>query len=188
MSTDEAPKKKKRKREERKADEIVIPLVRPYKQVILAVLLFSACAVFLAYLAKTNDRGVIIYHLIHLGPDGADIFYAVLSLLSAGFVAIGVLGAYRISRFETFQLVLGDSTLSMPTGATFRVTEAEILFRDIVSVEMLPPDAPKRLMIHARTGSHGLPANYLPNGWTLREVGDRIIERARKENQQRSTG
>jgi hypothetical protein len=181
MDPDEHPQDGK-KREPREED-IVIPLRRPFTQLVLAALLFGGAAAFFAHRASTNDRGLILNGIIHFDPDGADVFYVVMALLSAGMSAMGAFGMWRLSRIDPFRVVIRKKSISLPSGPPVRAAESTISFRDVVGVELLPPQKPVRLAIHAAGGTHGIAANTLPEGWTLREIGDLVMERARRAQQ-----
>jgi hypothetical protein len=73
--------------ERKKREDTIIPLRRPYRELVLGFVLFGAAAAYLFYRASTNDRGLILNGLIHLDPSGAGTFFVVLGLLSVGMSA-----------------------------------------------------------------------------------------------------
>jgi hypothetical protein len=56
--------------------------------IVLCAGFFGLSAAVLGAKAANNDRGLIINHVIELGPEGATTFYWALTALSVGFVAI----------------------------------------------------------------------------------------------------
>lgn len=168
------------KKKSLKEPEIVVPLRRPYTQLGLGLVMFGFCAWFMAEQANTNDRGLIINGLIHLGPDGADIFYAVMALLSAGMSAGAAYAIYKYSRYASFEVVLGAKSMKIPVPA-FRATgDGKIRYRDIRAVQLDPPAKPARLVIHHEDGSYGIPAMWMAGGQTLSWLADQIVDRMRK--------
>ncbi len=82
-------------------------------KMILGIAFFGAGA--LIFFDKLLDpRGIIINGLIELGPAGADIFYSVLILASAVFVAFGIVGLIKSFGEPTF-IVLDSQSISGPT-------------------------------------------------------------------------
>jgi hypothetical protein len=56
----------------------------------LAALFFAGCT-YAMWLELLDPRGVIIDHMITLGPQGANVFFGALLLVSAGFTLTGAL-------------------------------------------------------------------------------------------------
>ncbi len=160
---------------------LTLQLQRPYGRLALAALLFAAAAAFFWHRAGTNDRGLIINGLIHLDPGGADVFYAVFCALCLAFTGLGLTSIYGLSRLKDFRLVLGKSTLKMPPGRYFSLPNEHVIpLAEILRVETHPPGAPRGLLVCTEDGSYGLDRAVLPEGWTIPELADRIIERARE--------
>src|SRR5580704_2371067 len=62
-----------------------------WRTMILAGGLFVACGLVLVEMAESNDRGLIIEHVIELSPRHATDFYWVMAVLSFTFVATAAL-------------------------------------------------------------------------------------------------
>jgi len=178
-------KEKSKKRDKRAEPKIVIPLKRPYAQLALGALLFGACAAFFFYRASTNDRGLILNGIIHFEPGGADVFYAVMGLLSAGFVVIAALGILRISQIQNFTLVIGARSVSLPVGKPMGMRMHEIPIADLVSIGKHPPASPKHVILQARQGTHWIPTSWLPEGWTADGLADELVARMRRDQDER---
>ena len=74
------------------------------------ILLFGAAAWFFIHEAVTNDRGLIINGLIHLGITGATVFYWVMASFSMGFVLLGliIMAAAILDRKKPVVRIYGD--------------------------------------------------------------------------------
>jgi hypothetical protein len=163
----------------------IIELARPYGRFALLSLLFGASAVFMAHEAETNDRGLIINGIIHLDPGSADVFYAVMALLSIGFVAIGVMAIFALRARKRFRIVLGKKRMAV--AARFRAwervreEEIEVRYDDVSGVTFTPLDKPVVLTISRREGAPlVLSKQFMPVGWTLRSIGDLVMQRVRE--------
>lgn len=158
---------------------VTIELVRPYGRFSLIVLMFGGAAAFFAHQASTNDRGLIINGIIHLGPSGADVFYAVLAILSVGFVAIGLLALRAFHARKSLRVVIGKKHVTMP--GRFRAWEGfqedvTVPYEDLASIAV----GPQFVRIVRRDGtSVFLAKHFVPEGWTLRSLADRIMAQAR---------
>ncbi len=172
--------KKPKKKRNRKEPDLVIPLRKPYKQLVLAVLFFGACAAFMFHRANTNDRGLILNGILHFEPGGADIFYAVMGLLSFGFVVMGGLGIYNYSRLAPFQLVASEAAVKLPSGRPTGIRMVELRFDEIESISIFPPGGEaKAVVVRTFDGMHSVAANWLPPGWTPGTLAAELVARMR---------
>lgn len=90
---------------------------------------FAVCAVFLAHMAATNDRGVIIESFIRLGPQGATAFYWCLTAFSVLFVLVAIAAAVR--RIVSPRVLVIDPTgLWLPHGA-FQMKLVRVDFSEV---------------------------------------------------------
>jgi len=182
------PKKKKAKKKkaeppkvakERTAD-IVVDLKRPYWQLGLTLGMFGLATPFMMNRAQTNARGLIINGLITLDPGQADVFYAVMALLSGLFAFAGAFGLDFYATAKHFRLVVGDHAVTMPQGAPYRLREVEIPYDEITMVELAPPGQPKRMTLHTQNnGQVGLVEMWMPDHFSLRRAAEEIIANVR---------
>lgn len=90
----------------------------PYKprpgRLVLAVLFFGFGGWLMNHAADTNDRGLILEHLIYLSPEGACVFYRIISWLCFGFVILAVLSLPQM--FLDRRLVLEKDAILIPRG------------------------------------------------------------------------
>lgn len=95
-------------------------LTYPYKPkpwlMLLVVIFFAACAAVLGNMAISNDRGLIINGIISMGDQGATIFYAILTLLSTGFVVAGALGVWSGVRSTRTVQLTQDAVICPKSG------------------------------------------------------------------------
>ncbi|WP_437285035.1 hypothetical protein [Sorangium sp. So ce406] len=162
-------------------DALEIPLRRPYGVLLLSALFFAACAAVLAHRALTNDRGLILNGIIPLERGGADVFYAVLALLSGALCALGFVGAARLAALKEFRILLGPRSISFPSIHPFRAArEVTVLLDRVEAVEMQPPARPVALSIREDDRAHSIPLRWLAEGWSAQEVGGAIIARVRE--------
>lgn len=162
-----------------RSTDIVIELKRPYTALSLAFILFGGSAAFMVNRAQTNDRGLIINGLIELDSSGADVFYAVMAVLSVGFSLMGALSLYNFARRKQFRVVLGRRSMTLPPSvAAFRMHDGEekVLFKAITSVELHP----QAIIIHTEEKRHAIATRWLPEGWPARELADTIVQRTQE--------
>lgn len=161
-------------------DALEIPLRRPYPELLLSAFFFAVCAAVLAHRAQTNDRGLILNGIIHFEPGGADVFYAVLAMLSGAFCALGVVGAARFAALKEFRIVLGPRSITLPSMHPLRgAREVTVPLDRVESVELQPPAKPITLVIREDDRAHSIPQRWLTKGWPAEEVAGAIIARVR---------
>ncbi|MDI1447187.1 hypothetical protein [Polyangium sp. 6x1] len=178
----------KTKRKKQSEATIQIRLRKPYRQLVLGLVLFGACAAFFFYRSMTNDRGLILNGVIHFGPDGADVFYAVMGLLCALMGGAALFSIHSFSKVEPFELVLGARSLSLPVRRTMGTQMTTVSIRDIVSVGMYPHDAPKSIVVQASGESYWIQGNWLPEGWTVQDLNRELVKRLRRQEEEPAAG
>jgi len=94
----------------------------------LAGLFFAGCT-YALWLELLDPRGVIINHMITLGPQGANVFFGVLLLVSAGFALTGAVLFVR-SFGERRWLTFDHDALRGPKNAISSL-EVRIAYRAI---------------------------------------------------------
>ncbi|WP_437964649.1 hypothetical protein WMF04_33840 [Sorangium sp. So ce260] len=162
-------------------DTLEIPLRRPYRELLLSGVFFAICAAVLAHRAHTNDRGLILNGIIHFEHGGADVFYAVLAILSGAMSALGLLVAARFAALKQFRILLGPRSVTLPSMHPFRgAREVTVLLDRIDAVEMQPPARPVALVIREDDRAHSIPRRWFPEGWSVQEVAGAIIARVRE--------
>jgi hypothetical protein len=146
--------------------------------IVLGTILSGLCAVILGSKAANNDRGLIIYHVIELGPDGATVFFWILTACSLGFV---VMAAFLVYHRVTFQqrLVFGPAALTVPASRWSR-EEKEIAYRDIQALSSATISGQRFLYITHSGGKHTITASMLPSKAAFEEVCQLLAERVRE--------
>jgi hypothetical protein len=163
----------------KRAKITVIPLRRPYKEAMLALVLFGACAVFFYVKASNNDRGLILNGLIEMGPEAADWFYAILGILSAGLALMGLFGAWRISQIKNFQIDLGRKELTFPAAPVFRAPLVTVPYDRIDAVEIVAHGSVSSVAIREGERVYSIPGRWLAEGWTAQQILEEVITRVR---------
>jgi hypothetical protein len=97
---------------------------------VLGGLFFAAFAAVLALRASTNQRGLVINHVVHLEPGAATTLYWVMVVLSALFVVLAAATALQRTR----ELTLDDRSVAIP-GPIWRRAPVTIAFADITALE-----------------------------------------------------
>jgi hypothetical protein len=139
---------------------------------------FGLCAVVLGIKAANNDRGLIINGIIELGPDGATLFYWVLTTSSIGFVAVAILIAYHRLTYRQ-RLAFGVSSLIGPTSRWSR-QEREIAYRDIRELSTITISGQRFLYITHLGGKYTIAASLLPSKAAFEEVCELLATKVRE--------
>jgi len=157
----------------------VIPLRRPYKEAILALVLFGACAAFFFVKATNNDRGLILNGIIEMGPEGADWFYAVMGIFSAAIASLGLFGAWRISQINDFQIDLGRKEMKFPAAPVFRTPIVTVPYDRIDAVELVKHGSVASVAIREGDRVYSIPGRWIGPGWTSEQILEEVIARVR---------
>jgi hypothetical protein len=163
-----------------RADTTIVPLRRPYPEIALGMLLFTACAAFFAHRASTNDRGLILNGIIHFDPGGADTFYAVMAGLSLCFAGLAVAGALRVSQIKAFRILVGAKSVTFPAGPLYRAKEVTVPLDRIVAVETHPAAKPVTLVVREDDAAYAIPSRWFTAGWSAPEAAEVIITQVRR--------
>lgn len=138
---------------------------------------FCAAGWFFADKALTNDRGLVINGLIHLKADGANVFYWLLALASACFVAIGVL-AFIAGLSGSQRLTITDSELSVPKWLFSRAPSVAKL-SDVVTLEIRMVQKHRFLNVYLREGKITISESLLPNRSSFDQVHAVLAQKVR---------
>lgn len=148
-------------------------LIYPYRpkwyMMALATLFFTACAFGLSLVAIGNDKGLVINHLIHLGPIGATLFYWVLVIASLGFVVFGLLGI-RTAMTSQESLTIDSDSVSFPRGVSSREL-TRLKFSEIAVVRLVKVSGQEMLELTPYEGrKQTIVRSWLPNKDAFDEV------------------
>jgi hypothetical protein len=138
---------------------------------------FGLAAVVLGIKAANNDRGLIINGIVELGPEGATVFYWVLTAASMGFVAAAVLIAYHRLTYRQ-RLAFGRSALIVPAWRWSR-QEKEIAYQDIRELSTATISGQRFLNITHRGGKFTITASLLPSKAAFEEVRELLAAKIR---------
>ena len=151
-------------------DAVVIRLRRRYALQLLGALAAFSAAAFMFVHASGNEDLV--------GDTSAGVAY----------IALGVLFAWSVlsrRRADRPRVVLGPGWLVLPgrrrSLVAFGQREVLIPFAGIDSLEVHPPEAPRRLVVYSSDGRHSfLLAEELPKAWSLAKVLEAIEDRRQR--------
>jgi len=159
-------------------DEIRIPYKPNIIVFLFVIVFFGICGATLFYVAKTNDRGLVINHLIELSATGASYFYGVLALASSLFVLLGiiVIGRGITSKRE---VIVGASAISAPkSGISQRMVT--VAFGDISSMNVQKVQRTRILNINYNGGRLSIPNNMVPGKTGFDDLVKLISERLKQ--------
>jgi hypothetical protein len=164
-----------------KVPKIEIPLVKPYLLMALALLLFGGGGLFMLHRAESNDRGLIINGIIHLETGGADVFYAVLGLLSVGLAALTVLSLYRLVRRDAFRVVITRTAITFPNPRLLSSElEIKVRFEDVLAIRASAAEKADWLVFDTKSGPRTLNTKWLPADWPSSRLSTLVVERWRE--------
>ena len=138
--------------------------------------LFGAGALFMGHEAMVNDRGLIINGLIHLGPDGATIFYWCIAAVCGAFVAVGV-PAFIVGLMSSHRVTLTATDISAPRFG-FSRTPTLVKLNDVQHVNVQVVQKQRFLNIHHASGKLTINESYLPSRAVFEELCAAIVNRA----------
>jgi hypothetical protein len=124
----------------------------PYKPKAHVMLLvagfFALCGAVLAHVAQTNDRGLLLWHVIHFETEGATVFYWVLAGISGIFVLLGMLGFARsVFATEPQVLKLTPEEIIVPPSL-FRFENQQVRWRDVTRITLQEVNGQHLLHLH----------------------------------------
>ena len=146
--------------------------------IVFCAAFFGLGAVVLGEKAANNDRGLIINRVIELGPDGATVFFWVLTACSVGFVAIAAFLAYHRLTFRQ-RLAFGPTAVIVPVSRWSR-EEKEIAYRDILGLSEATISGQRFLYVTHPGGKYTITASMLPSRAAFAEVCELLAVKAQE--------
>lgn len=137
---------------------------------------FGAGALFMGHEAIVNDRGLVINGLIHLGPDGATVFYWCIAALCAAFVAVGI-PAFIVGLLSSHRVTLTATEISAPRFG-FSRTPTVVKLMDVQNVNLQVVQKQRFLNIYHPSGKLTITESYLPSRAVFEELCSAIVSRA----------
>ncbi len=131
----------------------------PWTTILLCVLFFGACAIGGAFAARSN-RGLLIEGIIPLSPQGAAIFWWIMTALSLGFVLFAIrMAVHRV--IHTQRIVLTPTEIVVPESR-WSFSELPIPYSAITAVWETKNRQQRFLKIAHREGVSTIIATFLP--------------------------
>jgi hypothetical protein len=141
-----------------------------------ASLFFGVGALFMGHEAMVNDRGLIINGLIHLGPDGATIFYWSIAAICAAFVAIGV-PAFIVGITSSHHVTLTATDIAAPRFG-FSRSPTLVKLADVHHVTVQVVQKHRFFNIFHAGGKLTINESFLPSRAVFEELCAEIVRRA----------
>lgn len=156
-------------------EQIVYPYkVKFFKMLLISVFMIGLAA-FMVYTALTNEQGLIINRVIHLGPMGATIFFwTIESIIAFGAIvcALALIKGFN----KTLQVVLTETEISAPKSS-LNSKVVTIPYNEIVDLNTQNVNGQMFLNIHHVNGKLTISHSMLPNKATLQELAQVLYGR-----------
>ena len=150
-----------------------------YKPSWLIILLcggmFGLAAVFFGVRANSNDRGLIINHVIELSENGATIFYWVFCFLSLGFVTITI--ALTFHRLKFRQRIAFTPTGIIVPASRWSADEKLIEYKNILALSEANVSGQTFLNLFHSDGKYIINRSILPSKKVYREIIELLEQR-----------
>jgi len=160
------------------AEPTVIELRRNYAFFALLAVLGLAMAVFLLWFGLTTRRGLVLWRVIKIGPEGARVLCVLLSLLGLYVLGKSITDIVQRATRPSFRIVVGTSGVTLPQqGKLLLGPDVTLLFPEIASVALAPQKRPRLLVLHANRGRYRVPGLWLPKGWNPARLADLLLAR-----------
>lgn len=150
------------------------PQLRP---LLMACLFFGGGGIFMAHQAATNDRGLVIDALIHLGRDSATLFYWGVAAVSGIFVLLG-LATLAAGLSTTRVITLTEEGITAPRSVFARGLST-IRFSEVRNLALRQVRQQRFLSIRHGAGTLSIPASSLPDGATFDQLCALVSDRVR---------
>jgi hypothetical protein len=129
-------------------------------RMLAVVLFFGAGTIVIGHIALTNDRGLLIDHLIPLDTSQATVFYYVLTLFSAGFVAVGLGGVLHWLKGDEW-LLLDEQGINGTVGSILKSKQCRVAYASVRTTQTTSYRSTHIFKIMARNGrSHTIISNF----------------------------
>ncbi|MCC7036740.1 MAG: hypothetical protein IT560_05465 [Alphaproteobacteria bacterium] len=145
------------------ADTLEYPYKVNVKKMGLLIPFIAGLAVFMAHLGMTNDRGLILFHVIHLDVENARIFYWAMSVilgLSAGACLVAVIT--QLNAGDATVLRIADDGFTIPVGF-FEKRMEFVRYSDITKLTMMSVQGQNYMVIRHMGGKISLQQQSMEN-------------------------
>jgi hypothetical protein len=126
----------------------------------VAGLFFGACAIFMSWMASTNDRGLVLNGLLEFGPQGASVFFWMVAALSFLFVLAAAWIIFSSLVHGIPDVVLGAETISFPRGFPVKRVFA-LRYAEITGLSRSDVNGQRFLTLHTSGKKHHIALNWL---------------------------
>lgn len=149
---------------------------RPKESIILFGALFFGCAaIFFGFMARSNDRGLIINGIIKLSPWGATVFYSVLAACSLVFVLMSIAILIHLLLYSQ-KIVLTAEELIVPKSR-WSSKEITISYSTITEIRVTEVKYQRFLKIAHWAGVSTITASMLPTKKDFDTIHQLLLDR-----------
>lgn len=148
------------------------------KKMGLLIPVIAVLALFMAHLGMTNDRGLILFHAIHLDVEDAKIFYWCMSAilgLAAGACIVAVIT--QLNAGDATVLRVAEDGFTIPVGF-FEKRMEFVRFSDITKLTMMSVNGQNYLVIRHMGGKISLQQQAMENAAVYDAVTAAIYARS----------
>jgi hypothetical protein len=144
-------------------------------KIVLGLLFFAGCAWIALHTARTNDRGLIINHLIELETPSATIFYWGIFAVCAAFVPLGLAGLW-VGRAGGRRITLDQQAITLPKNAWSRESRT-IPLAEITGLSMQTINGQTFLHMRLTSGKASLVGSMFPSKADFETFSAALAER-----------
>jgi hypothetical protein len=130
-------------------------------KMLIVLLPLAALSHGMGQLALTNDRGLVLNHILHFSPNGATILYWLITALFAALMVFPLMGIFSSLSDRGF-LRLTETELHVPQGLW--LTNHKIPYGSIYRVALLRTDRYSCLQIMYENKQADINPSWLPTG------------------------
>jgi hypothetical protein len=149
----------------------------PYKakplMMLAGILFFGCCAVWMGYVALTNDRGLILNRIFTFSSEGATIFYWCIAVVAALFVVFAII-ALIAGLTKPMTIRLTATELSAPKHG-FAKKPTVIPLRDIKDIGIQTVQKQRFMNIYFRNGKLSIAQSMLPSAEAFEKLHNRLV-------------
>jgi hypothetical protein len=123
-------------------------------KLVAGAIFFGVGGVWMFWAGRTNREGLIVDGVIHLDPNGAMVFYLVVSLAAVAMAMFGVYALVRVS-VNPHRIVVGAEGVTTPKWI-WSASPDFIRYRDIRTVRLHEMRGVRYLRIYHADGTHAI--------------------------------
>ena len=151
----------------------------PYKPktiiFVLIIALSGTAAAVLAYIAATNDRGLILNGIIEFSENGATIFYWCLAGAAVLFIVFGSIILVKGITSKKEVIATQEDIAAPKSGVSNKIIT--ISYSEIIDLDIQKVQGQRFLTIFYSEGKLSIPQSMLPNKKAFEELADFVANK-----------